>query len=53
MLIASIFNVLFYFLIVADLGPRDLSQRLGNRRGIELGGFSGPDDHSGSISGYF
>ena len=36
-----------------DLGPRDLSQRLGNGRAIHLGGFSGPGDHSGPISGHF
>ena len=36
-----------------DLGPRDLSQRLGNGRAIHLGGFSGPGDHSGHISDHF
>ena len=39
--------------LLSDLGPRDLSQRLGNGRAIHLGGFSGPGDHSGPISGRF
>ena len=36
-----------------DLGPRDLSQRIGNGCAIHLDGFSGPGDHSGPISGHF
>ena len=39
--------------LAPELGPRDLSQRLGNVRAIHLGGFSGPGVHSGPISGHF
>ena len=39
--------------LLADFGPRDLSQRLGNGHAMHLGGFSGPGDHSGPISGNF
>ena len=39
--------------LLPDLGPRDLSQRLGNGCAIHLGGFSGPGDHSGPILGPF
>ena len=36
-----------------DVGPRDRSQRRENGRGMPRGRFSGPGDHSGSISGHF
>ena len=42
-----------FLTFLADFGPRDRSQRLGNGRGMPGGRFSRPGDHSGPISGHF
>ena len=42
-----------FLTFLADFGPRDWSQTLGNGRRIHLGGFSRPGDRSGPIWGHF
>ena len=42
-----------FLTFLADFGPREWSQRLGNGRSMPGGRFSSPGDHSGPISGHF